>query len=286
MALLEPERGPAPGTEPDSPVSIVGSALSPTDGPLGGLPENARDIPTSDQISIYVVREGDTLGSIARAFGVTVNTVRWNNDIKGSSITPGQTLVILPVSGIRHTVKKGDTIQAIAKQYKADLPEILSFNSLDAGDKLAIGDIVIVPDGEIVAGLDTPNGEMARRTRVVAPTRSLDGFFVRPVSGPRTQGIHGYNAVDIAPPAGTPVVAAAAGKVIVSREGGWNGGYGTYIVIQHEGGVQTLYAHNQSNTVSQGETVEQGQVIGYVGRTGRATGNHLHFEVRGAKNPF
>jgi murein DD-endopeptidase MepM/ murein hydrolase activator NlpD len=72
----------------------------------------------------------------------------------------------------------------------------------------------------------------------------------------------------------------------MATSGGWNGGYGTYIVIKHENGTQTLYAHNSSNTVSVGDEVEQGDVIGYVGQTGKATGPHLHFEVRGAKNPF
>ncbi len=86
--------------------------------------------------------------------------------------------------------------------------------------------------------------------------------------------------------AGAPIRAAAAGEVIVSKTGGWNGGYGNYIVIKHANGTQTLYAHNSSNAVSAGASVAQGEVIGYVGNTGRSTGSHLHFEVRGAKNPF
>ncbi len=258
------------------------SALMPEDGPLGGLAENKKEIRTSDQISLYVVREGDTLSSIAQTFGVSINTIRWNNDIKGSVIAPGKTLVILPVSGVRHTVKSGDTISTITKKYKGDIDEVLSYNNISLDTKLALGDVVIIPDGEIT---NAPTSS-ANRTQAVSPTRAADGYFIRPTSGIRTQGIHGYNAVDIAPRAGTPVVASAAGTVIVSRSSGWNGGYGTYIVIQHDNGTQTLYAHNSKNEVSQGDTVEQGQVIGYVGSTGRATGPHLHFEIRGAKNPF
>ena len=72
----------------------------------------------------------------------------------------------------------------------------------------------------------------------------------------------------------------------MSKYGGWNGGYGSYVVIQHANGVQTLYAHMRATVVSSGQHVMQGQVIGYVGATGKATGPHLHFEVRGAANPF
>ena len=91
--------------------------------------------------------------------------------------------------------------------------------------------------------------------------------------------------MDLAAPTGTPILASAIGEVIISRTG-WNGGYGNYVVIAHSNGTQTVYAHNSSNIVYAGQTVVQGQVIGYVGSTGRSTGAHLHFEVRGAKNPF
>jgi LysM repeat protein len=259
------------------------SALVPEDGPLGGLPENKKNIQTSDQISLYVVRNGDTLSSIANAFGVSINTIRWSNDIRGSVISPGQTLVILPVSGVRHTVKSGDTIASITKLYKGDIDEVLRYNNLDVDSKLSVGDIVIVPDGEVVSSGQTT---VSARTQTVTSAKSVSGYFIRPTSGPKTQGIHGYNGIDIAPPTGTPVVAAAAGNVIISRSSGWNGGYGNYVVIQHNNGTQTLYAHFSSTVVSQGVRVEQGEVIGYVGSSGRSTGPHLHFEIRGAKNPF
>ena len=117
------------------------------------------------------------------------------------------------------------------------------------------------------------------------PTYS--GYYLRPISGgTRTQGIHGFNAVDLAASVGTPIMASASGKVIISKNSGWNGGYGNYIVIEHPNGTQTLYAHASKVIVFSGQSVVQGQVIGYVGSTGRSTGAHVHFEIRGAKNPF
>lgn len=231
------------------------------------------------------MREGDTLSTIAKMFGVSTNTIRWNNDLKGSTISPGQTLLILPVSGVRHTVKKGDTVQSIAKLYKADADEIMQYNNITEGVKLSVGDVVIVPDGELAPQSSGASVKYAQ-VRFVQTTKSIDGFFVRPTTGPKTQGIHGYNGVDIAPAKGTPIVAAAAGQVIISRSAGWNGGYGSYVVIQHSNGTQTLYAHMSKVVATQGESVSQSQVIGYVGATGKATGPHLHFEVRGARNPF
>ena len=116
---------------------------------------------------------------------------------------------------------------------------------------------------------------------------SYEGYYIRPIyGGYKSQGLHGYNGVDLAGPLGTPVVAAASGDVIISRQGGWNGGYGNYIVIQHDNGTQTLYGHLRSNVAEVGWHVTQGQLIGYLGNTGRSTGAHLHFEVRGAKNPL
>lgn len=263
---------------------VGGTALLPDTGPSGTLANIEDRPPTSDQISIYVVREGDSLSQIAEIFNVSVNTIIWSNDIKrGSLITTGQTLVILPISGIQHTVKKGDTLKGIAKKYKGDLDEILQYNGLEEDALLAVGDVVTVPDGEIATLV------YAGASRLISGSSGPEyiGYYLRPVAGGRkTQGLHGYNGVDLAAPYGTPILASASGVVIISRNSGWNGGYGKYIVIKHGNGTQTLYAHNNSNIVYQGSNVVQGQVIGYVGSSGRSTGSHTHFEVRGARNPF
>lgn len=264
-------------------ITIVGdSALLPDAGPSGTL-ANTEESFGSDQISVYVVREGDSLSQIAEMFNVTVNTIIWSNDIKrGSLITPGQTLAILPITGIKHTVKKDETLAGIVKKYKGNMEEVLRYNDLEEGAILAVGDTVVIPDGEIEA----PTYTQARTVVRGSGGPSYSGYYMRPVAGKRSQGLHGYNAIDIAAPAGTPIVAAAAGTVIISKNTGWNGGYGKYVVIKHPNGTQTLYAHNSGNIVGRGASVQKGQVIGYVGSTGKSTGPHVHFEVRGAKNPF
>ncbi len=237
------------------------------------------------QISVYVVRRGDTLSEIAEMFGVSANTIVWANDIKGGSIREGQELVILPISGVRHVVKSGDTLKSIATKYKADINDILSYNSLTDNAKLKVGDIVIIPDGVISATQTSLAKTSGSQTSQSYPTYA--GYYLRPIIGGRkTQGIHGHNGVDLGAPTGTPILASADGKVIVSRTGGYNGGYGTYVVVSHMNGTQTLYAHMSRNNVAVGQEVKQGQVIGAVGNTGKSTGSHLHFEIRGARNPF
>lgn len=244
--------------------------------------------PQSGQISVYVVRPGDTLSQIAAMFNVSINTIVWANDLHGRVISPGQTLIILPVSGIKYTVKKGDTLASVAKKYKADAQEIIDFNNLEEGTKLAVGDEIIIPDAVAEAAPASKNSSGSSiKPGAFANLPSTSGYYTRPVvNARRTQGIHGYNGVDLGAPLGTPVLAAASGKVIISRASGWNGGYGNYIVIYHDNGTQTLYAHLSRNSVVQGQTVDKGQIIGAVGTTGKSTGTHLHFEVRGAKNPF
>jgi LysM repeat protein len=234
------------------------------------------------KISLYEVREGDTLSQIAAMFEVSINTIRWANDLEGS-IRPGQKLVILPVTGITHVVEHGGTIADIAEIYEADVNEIALFNGLDASIDLKPGEEVIVPHVD-------PSGAHSNSVNSTSlasgkTNRTNSGYLINPVPGGIiTQELHGYNGVDIGAAYGTPILAAASGQVITSKQGGWNGGYGNYVVISHKDGSQTLYSHNSNNIVYVGQYVEQGEVIGYMGSTGRSTGNHLHFEVRNGYN--
>lgn len=262
-------------------VIVDGDALVPG-GPFGAdVVSGGNDV---GEISVYTVREGDSLSQIAEMFDVTANTILWANDIDSATIQPGQELVILPIVGVRHVVKDGDTISTIAEKYDGDAEDILAYNQLASAASLSPGDTIIIPGGS----MHTPQKRTTRTASApAASSGGGGGYFSHPLPGSvRTQGIHGYNAVDLAAAAGTPIRAAASGEVIVARSGGWNGGYGTYLVLKHPNGTQTLYAHNSSNEVGVGAYVQAGQVVGYVGSTGRSTGYHLHFEVRGASNPF
>jgi len=281
---------PNPSKDANEVIVVEGMALMAESGLAG----TSLDIEIADHtgtISVYEVREGDTLSQIADMFHVSVNTIKWANDLKGP-IAPGQTLLILPVTGITHTVKIGGTIQNIARIYDADINEIALFNGLDENTPLTPGQKIIVPNVELSAPSAAPkqyaNGSTPIASKFPINTK-IDSYsyFINPVpTGVLTQNLHGYNGVDIGAPFGTPIYAAAAGTVIKSTEVGWNGGYGKVVIIAHSNGVQTIYAHNSSNVVVVGQSVERGTIIGYVGSTGNSTGNHTHFEIRGATNPL
>lgn len=271
------------------------SALVSYSGPVGTVADISENA-TSDHISVYVVRPGDSLSQIASMFGVSVNTIVWANDLgSAANVHPGDTLIILPVSGVTRTIVKGDTLKSIAKHYSADLKEIAEFNGLDPAADLAVGTSVIIPGGEIVSApapattgkKSSSSSKGAREPYLGGSGPAQAGYYTSPLPGGIiTQSIHGWNAVDIGSQRGTPIHAAASGTVIIARNSGWNGGYGDYVVITHDNGTETLYGHMSHTNVSSGQTVFAGQTIGFVGMTGLTTGPHVHFEVRGAANPL
>ena len=293
---------------------VDGSALLADEGPSGTAADISGSQYQNSQISVYTVRPGDTLSDIAKMFDVPVQTIVGANNIKNGVIQPGETLIILPIAGAIHTVVKGDTLASVAKAYNSDAHDIASYNSLDDGAALTVGDTLIIPNGEstaVVSGstgsapakpASKPKTATGSHAKIIAKIASgsatepylggsgpaLDGYFAWPLAGGIiTQGLHGWNAVDIGAPRGTPIYAAADGTVLVAKNNGaWNGGYGNYVVIAHDNGTETLYAHMSAVLTTPGATVSQGDEIGKVGMTGEATGNHLHFEVRGAENPF
>lgn len=259
-------------------------------GPSGTTADIESSTP-ADRISVYVVRPGDTLSEIANMFDVSVNTIIWANNLSGpGSVRVGDTLIILPISGIKREIVKGDTLASIAKKYSADANEIAQFNGLDPASPLAVGSTIIIPGADVSAPAPktTPKPKKSiREPNLGGGGAALPGYFSNPLPGARvTQSIHGWNGIDLGAARGTPIYAAAGGTVIIARGSGWNGGYGNYVVISHGNGTQTLYSHMSSAIVSSGQSVTNGQVIGYVGNTGLSTGAHLHFEVRGAANPL
>lgn len=273
-------------------ISVVdGSALVPQEGPSGTSADiEAR--PSSSAVSVHVVREGENISTIAEMYGVSVNTIKWANDLTSSVIHEGQTLVILPVSGLRHKVAKGDTVASLAKKYSAEEDEIRAHN--DISGALTVGEEILIPNGTIAAApsvkvaAKAKTGSGAGATVAAGGPAASAGYYGWPVAGGViTQGVHGYNGIDIGAPNGTPIYASAAGTVVLALGGGgYNGGYGNYVVVKHANGTQTLYAHMTSVLTTTGASVGKGEQIGTVGSTGKSTGNHLHFEVRGATNPF
>ncbi|MDP3051990.1 MAG: M23 family metallopeptidase, partial [bacterium] len=273
-------------------ITIVGqSALLAEVGPLGSIADIEDKVP-ADRISIYVVREGDTLTGIAKMFDVSVNTILWANNIgRYDPIKIGQTLIVFSVSGAPYEVKAGDTVESIAEKLKGDANEIRQFNDLSASHPLAVGMKIFIPDGEAPI---PPSTNISSGSYQGGSGPAYPGYYIRPIEGGRNsratasnpRGIHGYKAVDLAVSCGTPIVASAKGDVLMARSGGWNGGYGNFIIIDHPNGTQTLYAHTLENIVGAGWHVVQGQVIGYVGVTGNTTGCHVHIEFRGAEVPL
>jgi LysM repeat protein len=287
ISLLEPATNFDPAIK--TPAGVVidgGEALLSEVGPSNKAPEEVDG--SNNQISVYIVRPGDTLADIATMFDVSVNTILWANDMtRSSTLKTGQTLVILPMTGVLHTVVKGDTLNTIAKKYGGDITEIAGFNDLNPKDKLVVGDTIMIPDGQVSSSIRPSANSSTSKLITSAGGPAYNSYYTKPfIGGHKTQGLHGYNGVDYGMPVGTSLYAAAGGTVIISKNSGWNGGYGDYVVIQHPNNTQTVYGHMDSTVVLVGQAVTKGQLIGYSGNTGKSTGPHLHFEIRGAKNPF
>ncbi|HHE76534.1 MAG TPA: LysM peptidoglycan-binding domain-containing protein [Candidatus Parcubacteria bacterium] len=225
-----------------------------------------------NEILTYQIEKGDTLYSIAKKFDISLETILWANKLsRDSKIKPGQKLMILPVSGVLYTVKKGDTLSSIASRYKAKIDDIIDFNGLSEEADIYIGDSLIIPGGKMPATIASP--------QINIPV--ADSYFIFPCQGVITQGLHYYNAIDVANKCGSPIVAASSGVV---QRTGWIRLGGQRVTILHPNGVVTYYGHLSKILVKPGQKVNTGDIIGYMGRTGHATGCHIHFEVIGAKN--
>jgi murein DD-endopeptidase MepM/ murein hydrolase activator NlpD len=253
------------------------------------------------QVSTYVVQNGDTLSDIATMFDISADTIKQANHLSGNTLKPGQSLIILPVSGVLYTVAANDSLQKIAKKYSISPDDIMAYNAISSvSSKIVVGQQLVIPHGkpsasDVTSFLSQQKYKAPSSEPLLDPVwnwPSYPGYFTCPVPGARlSQGLHGHNAVDLAISVGTPIHAAAAGTVIISKSNGYygrssNGGYGSFVMISHSNGSQTLYAHMSKVAVSVGEHVSQGEVIGYIGMTGMTTGPHTHFEIRNAQNPF
>ncbi len=238
----------------------------------------------------YMVVQGDSLSSIAYRYNVSVATLLWENKLSVWSILrPGDRLIILPVSGLTHKVKKGDNLKKIAVLYKAKVEDIVKINKLkEDGTDLKIGEQIMVPGGvqpQVAVARVAPAPTLSRLAAPPA-SRQAPGArgFVWPAAARSITQYYNWrhHALDISGVGfGSAIYASRAGTVEISQCG-WNSGYGCYIVINHGNGAKTLYGHNSRLLVSVGDYVEAGQSISLMGNTGKVrgiTGIHLHFEI-------
>lgn len=245
------------------------------------------DKPRSEILE-YTVEDGDTLSSIAQKYGISQDTIKWANNMESKdSIKPGQKLKILPVTGVAYTVKSGDNLESVAKKYDTGAQGILDFPFNDVPDdqKLAVGQLLIVPDGVPPEAKATPRPQQSFSNLASGPTSTFSapggGNFMWPTTFQMisTNFAWWHPGIDMANRAAPSVAASDAGTVTVA---GWpdNYGYGNRVVVDHGNGYQTLYAHLSNIYVSVGQRVSRGQAVGKMGTTGRSTGVHLHFEIR------
>ncbi|TSC82515.1 MAG: Peptidase M23 [Parcubacteria group bacterium Gr01-1014_19] len=254
-------------------VVVDGDSLLNAGNPLSTI------LPTRDGLLVYKVQKGDTLSKIAANFGISLNTIFWANSSVGNSIRPGQELVVLPVTGVLHQIEEGETVDSISEFYSVTPEKIRQFNKI-APAGLKIGSSLVIPGAK-------PKKTFASASLADLP--NYPGYFILPTTGWNWGKLHYYNGVDIANACGTPIYASAEGLVVREKVSGWNDGYGGFVEIEHPNGVVSKYSHTQKNLVSIGDYVLQGDIIAHIGNTGNVhgpTGCHLHFELRGARNPF
>ena len=260
---------------------------------------------TTYTVTEYTVQPGDALFSIAKQFNLKPETVLWaNSDIlkdSPDSLRVGQVLKIPPTDGVYYQIVAGDTLDSIAKKFSATLDDVLNWpgNNIDLTSQQVVpGDYVMVPGGHrefvqwlipTVARGKSGTANIGGSTCGGGPVGST--AFIWPTANHFLSGNDfwsGHLGIDIAAGMGAPVWAADAGVVTIAQ-GGWNGGYGNVVMIDHGNGWITVYGHLSQINVTACQGVAQGQAIGLAGSTGNSTGAHLHFETRlngGFINPW
>lgn len=190
------------------------------------------------------------------------------------------------IKGVYHKVKKGQTLWRIAKTYNVNVKKIKRINRITNVRNIKTGAKLFIPGATRLLQVK-PSIKKVSLDRRFPPVKK--GFFIWPLKGKLTSkyGIRNrrkHDGIDIAAPKGSPIFASASGKVIFS---GWGPtGYGKMVIIKHNRNRVTVYAHNSKNLVKKRERVKKGQKIAYVGSTGRASGPHLHFELRDRREPI
>ena len=292
-------------TKENKPISITEEGLLSSENtplaldPAGDLEKNA----STSKIDVYIVKKGDTLKSIAKQFKVTESNIIYSNmDIKKAELTKvGQLLVILPVKSIPEkdkqvekivkTVKKNENVK-IEPVVKEEL-EVKQDIVPQTKDTPSISKTIVTNDETKTEEAPTPilDSQTTKEDKSSGqPIGTIVGNYIWPVPagvGRVSQGLHADQAYDFAAPTGTPIYAVQSGTVLIAHPTGYNGGYGRYIVINFDDGRQAIFGHMSKVLAKAGDAVEQGDIIGYVGSTGRSTGPHVHMGFRGSLgNPY
>jgi murein DD-endopeptidase MepM/ murein hydrolase activator NlpD len=257
------------------------------------------------EVITHTVQRGDSIFGISQRFDIKPDTLLWANfeTLKDDphSLRPGMELNIPPTNGVYYRWKDGDDIEQVAAELRADPVDIVNW----PGNKLDLADPEIEPETWVMV----PGGEREYQQWIV-PTIAVGrsgttnvggsvcnpgavgtGGFIWPAANRFLSGndyYPGHLAIDIAAGEGSPIYAADSG-VVTMAAGGWNGGYGNVVQINHGNGYVTLYAHLSVINVSVCQSVGRGQTVGAAGNTGNSFGAHLHFEVRlnsGFVNPW
>jgi murein DD-endopeptidase MepM/ murein hydrolase activator NlpD len=243
-------------------------------------PGTILEIPPVDGV-YYEIKKGDTLAKLADKYKVELDDITlFNGLLENENLSLGDEIFI---PGAKPEKKEA------AKK----TPKNSNKNKNLASAKTKVQDIwdpVLGNLSKYTKYLGV--GSTAQKNRIsdvkkYALLPKYPGYYILPAQGTvRTQTLHGHNGADFAGKIGTPVFAAAAGTVRVAKNSGYNFGYGNYIIVTHANGSETIYAHLSAVNVSVGQTVAQGARIGAIGSSGNSTGPHLHFEIRGAYNPW
>lgn len=288
-------------------LSLDRASLAPVEeAPLRVLSE---PVPADGRIT---VREGDDIYIIANRYKVNPLSILIDNELSDIAVAAGQTLIITPRR--THRVEITDNIDTISQRYAVRPDEVAKLNGLTAPYTLTQGQVLILPDSVDLSvlnleGLDSdavrPQTQTVAQTpsrtsrlAASAPPRAVKKFvapalgkagFNWPLSGevlseygPVAKGVHN-DGINIAAPQGTPVSVTAAGTVAYVGENLKS--FGSLVLVKHEGGYISAYAHLSSIQVSEGDVLTPGSMIGQVGQTGNATSPQLHFEIRRARQP-
>lgn len=240
----------------------------------------------------YRIKKNDNLWKIAKRFSVHPHLVISINEITDPDmLKPGRSIKVPTRKGVLYEVRKGDSVSGIAARYGMKSKTIISHNRLVKG-RIRPGQKIFLPDArEQAENRQIAAGKKKKgRPEIIASLKN----FIWPLRGRITSGFgtrrdplkggrQFHCGIDISANLGTRVRAAADGRVIFS---GWKTGYGNVVIVRHDGGYITVYAHNSKNLVEESSRVSRGDSIAQSGMTGAVTGAHLHFEIRKYVNPL